>query len=155
MKKGVFILAGVLAIGGVAYLYFSNKKKQEAILGGTKTSEATNLSSNPSSAELNSIDKEITPIKSGSIVTSETKETTIQAQENLDKANDIADKIREKYKLSAIYQAKVNPYKPSSMIFSFVKPINRHQSQISNLKDDLLKLGYEFKGEKDGVLVKI
>jgi hypothetical protein len=36
-----------------------------------------------------------------------------------------------------------------------MKPSNPYPIMIKKLKDDLLKLGYEYKGDKDGVLVKL
>jgi hypothetical protein len=44
-------------------------------------------------------------------------------------------------------------FQPS--ISSFIKPSNPYPIMIKKLKDDLLKLGYEYKGDKDGVLVKL
>ena len=70
----------------------------------------------------------------------------------LDTAKDLAEKIKKYYQLSASKELKIRMWQPSS--FS-PKPTNSFPALISKLKDDLLKLGYEYKGEKDGILVKL
>ena len=149
-KKVLIIGGGVLLLGGVAYLYFKNKKKQDDLLAGStsETSATTEVGANQ-------VNTQIPPLSTGGIVNTTTTIPTIQEQENLDKANDIASQIREKYKLSVFAQARVDSWKPSSMTFSFMKPSNPYPSQISKLKDDLLKLGYRFEGTTSGVLVKL
>lgn len=149
-KKVLIIGGGVLLLGGVAYLYFKKKKKQDDLLASS-TSE-TSTTTKVGASQVNT---QIPPLSTGGIVNSTTTMPTIQEQENLDKANDIASLIREKYKLSDMAQAKVNLWRPSSMTFSFMKPSNPYPSQISKLKDDLLKLGYRFEGTTSGVLVKL
>jgi|688.fasta_scaffold700074_2 hypothetical protein len=159
-KKVLIIGGGVVVLGAIGYLYFTNKKKQEAILSGG-TSEAGSTSATPTTGTpttgvgASPINSEIPPLSTGGIVTSATKAPTIQGQEDLDKANDIVVKLKDYYQKSAFQQARVNSYKPSSMSFSFMKPSNPYPIMIKKLKDDLLKLGYEYKGEKDGVLVKL
>jgi hypothetical protein len=160
-KKVLIIGGGIVVIGAGAYLYFMNKSKKEALLSGsatpttsgatTPTTSATTTTSSITSA----IDSQIPPLSTGGIVTPTTKAPTIQEQENLDIANDIVVKIKDYYQKSSFQQARVNSYKPSSMSFSFMKPSNPYPIMIKKLKDDLLKLGYEYKGEKDGVLVKL
>lgn len=149
-KKVLIIGGGVLLLGGVAYLYFKNKKKQDDLLAGStsETSATTEVGANQ-------VNTQIPPLSTGGIVNTTTTIPTIQEQENLDKANDIAEQIRQKYKLSVFAQARVDSWKPSSMTFSFMKPSNPYPSQISKLKDDLLKLGYRFEGTTSGVLVKL
>ncbi len=146
-KKVLIIGGGVLLLGGVAYLYFKNKKKKDDLLAGS-TSATTEVGASQ-------VNTQIPPLSTGGIVGTTTSTPTIQEQENLDKANDIASQIREKYKLSVFAQARVDSWKPSSMTFSFMKPSNPYPSQISKLKDDLLKLGYRFEGTTSGVLVKL
>jgi hypothetical protein len=159
MKKTVFILAGVLAVGGVAYLYFTNKKKQTALLSGG-TSGAGSTSATPttttSSAGVGSsaINTEIAPLPTSTIITSTTKAPTIEEQIKLDKANDIAETIKKYYGLSANAE-RLRMFKPPTFNQIWSKPSNPYPAMISKLKDDLLKLGYEYKGEKDGVLVKL
>lgn len=155
MKNTVFILAGVLAVGGVAYLYFTNKKKQTALLsGGTTglgaTSPATTLSGGVGSSAVNT---EIAPLPTNTIITSTTKAPTAEEQVKLDTANDIAETIRKYYGLSATRELQIRMWKPTSI--SRIKPTNPYPTMINKLKDQLLKLGYEYKGTRDGVLVKL
>ena len=152
-KKVLIIGGGVLLLGGVAYLYFKNKKKQDDLLAnGVSGAGSTSATTEVGASQVNT---QIPPLSTGGIVNSTTTIPTIQEQENLDKANDIAEQIRQKYKLSVFAQARVDSWKPSSMTFSFMKPSNPYPSQISKLKDDLLKLGYRFEGTTSGVLVKL
>jgi hypothetical protein len=155
-KKVLIIGGGIVVIGAGAYLYFMNKSKKEALLSGSAT-PTTSGATTPAttSGSTSAIDSEIPPLSTGGIVTPTTKAPTIQGQEDLDKANDIVVKIKDYYQKSSFQQARVNSYKPSSMSFSFMKPSNPYPIMIKKLKDDLLKLGYEYKGEKDGVLVKL
>lgn len=159
-KKVLIIGGGVVVLGAIGYLYFTNKKKQDALLSGG-TSGAGSTSATPTTGTpttgvgASPINNEIPPLSTGGIVTPTTKAPTIQGQEDLDKANDIVVKLKDYYQKSSFQQARINSYKPSSMSFSFMKPSNPYPIMIKKLKDDLLKLGYEYKGEKDGVLVKL
>jgi hypothetical protein len=159
-KKVLIIGGGVVVLGAIGYLYFTNKKKQDALLSGG-TSGAGSTSVTPTTGTpttgvgASPINSEIPPLSTGGIVTSATKAPTIQGQEDLDKANDIVVKLKDYYQKSSFQQARINSYKPLSMSFSFMKPSNPYPIMIKKLKDDLLKLGYEYKGEKDGVLVKL
>jgi hypothetical protein len=159
MKKTVFILAGVLAVGGVAYLYFTNKKKQDALLSGG-TSGAGSTSATPTTTTLSggvgssAINTEIAPLPTGTIITSTTKASTAEEQIKLDKANDIAETIKKYYGLSATAEI-LRMVEPPTFNQIWSKPSNPYPKMISKLKDDLLKLGYEYKGEKDGFLVKL
>jgi hypothetical protein len=157
-KKVLIIGGGILVIGVGAYLYFTKKDKKEALSSGSatpSTSGATTptTSSTTTSSITSPINSEIPPLSTGGIVTPTTKAPTIQEQENLDIANDIVVKIKQFEKMSAIKQSQINFWKPST--FSRIKPINTYPSAINKLKDDLLKLGYEYKGTTDGVLVKL
>lgn len=155
-KKVLIIGGGIVVIGAGAYLYFMNKSKKEALLSGSATPTTSGATTpTTTSGSTSTIDSEIPPLSTGGIVTPTTKAPTIQGQEDLDKANDIVVKIKDYYQKSSFQQARVNSYKPSSMSFSFMKPSNPYPIMIKKLKDDLLKLGYEYKGEKDGVLVKL
>ena len=160
MKKGIFIVAGVLAVGGLAYLYFANKKKQASLLaGGTfgagSTSATPTTSTSTTGVGTSPINSEIPPLSTGGIVTPTTKAPTIQGQEDLDKANDIVVKIKDYYKKSASAQIRVSMFQPSTFNPIWTKPSNPYPVLINKLKDDLLKLGYEYKGTTDGVLVKL
>lgn len=163
-KKVLIIGGGVVVLGAIGYLYFTNKKKQDALLSGG-TSESGSTSATPTTGTpttgvgASPINSEIPPLSTGGIVTPTTKAPTIQEQENLDVANDIVIKIKDYYQKIAFEKARNNSYKPMSMINSsfvhFVTMSKTYTSAINKLKDDLLKLGYEYKGEKDGVLVKL
>jgi hypothetical protein len=158
-KKVLIIGGGIVVIGAGAYLYFMNKSKQEALLSGsatpttsgatTPTTSATTTTSSITSA----IDSQIPPLSTGGIVTPTTKAPTIQEQENLDIANDIVVTIKKYEKLSSTF-GQMDRFFPSS--FSLNKTLtNPYPFKINKLKDDLLKLGYEYKGTTDGVLVKL
>jgi hypothetical protein len=156
-KKVLIIGGGIVVIGAGAYLYFMNKSKKEALLsGGTLATQpsATPTTGTPTTGVgASPINSEIPPLSTGGIVTSTTKATTIEEQIKLDKANDIVVKLKDYYQKSALGQIRVNMFQPS--ISSFIKPSNPYPIMIKKLKDDLLKLGYEYKGDKDGVLVKL
>lgn len=159
-KKVLIIGGGVVVLGAIGYLYFTNKKKQDALLSGG-TSGAGSTSATPTTGTpttgvgASPINSEIPPLSTGGIVTSATKAPTIQGQEDLDKANDIVVKIKQFEKMSAIKEAKIARWKPLQGMGDFGKPTNTYPIAIKKLKDDLLKLGYEYKGTIDGVLVKL
>lgn len=156
MKNTVFILAGVLAVGGVAYLYFTNKKKQTALLSGGTTGVAT---TSPTTTTLSggvgssTINTEIAPLPTNTVITSTTVAPSPEEQIKLDRANDIAETIKKYYGLSATRELAISSWKPTGT-FS-IKPTNPYPAMISKLKDELLKLGYEYKGTRDGILVKL
>lgn len=145
MKKIILIGGGVLLVGGIAYLYFSKKKKTEALLNGAVV---------PSVEVDSETTNNVPSLSTGGIAPLVKDTNTIQEQQNLDKANDIVIKIKEYERLNAIQQSRINSYQPSSMSFSFITS-NPYPLLIKKLKNDLLKLGYEYKGTKDGVLVKL
>ncbi len=159
-KKVLIIGGGVVVLGAIGYLYFTNKKKQDALLsGGTSgagSTSATSTTGTPTTGVgASPINSEIPPLSTGGIVTPTTKAPTIQGQEDLDKANDIVVKIKQFEKLSAVKEARIARWKPLLGMGDFGKPTNTYPIAINKLKDDLLKLGYEYKGTKDGVLVKL
>ena len=159
-KKVLIIGGGIVVIGAGAYLYFMNKSKKEALLSGSATPTTSGATTPTTSATTTSsitsaIDSQIPPLSTGGIVTPTTKAPTIQEQENLDIANDIVVKIKDYYKKSVFKQSQIDFWRPTSGLGNFGKPINTYPSAINKLKDDLLKLGYEYKGGKDGVLVKL
>jgi len=154
-KKVLIIGGGVVVLGAIGYLYFTNKKKQDALLSGG-TSGAGSTSATPTTGVgASPINNEIPPLSTGGIVTSATKAPTIQGQEDLDKANDIVVKIKDYYKKSAFQQSGVSMFQPSTFNPVSTKLLNPYPIMISKLKDDLLKLGYEYKGTANGVLVKL
>jgi hypothetical protein len=150
-KKVLIIGGGILVIGVGAYLYFTKKDKKEALSSGATTPATPTATSGSTST----IDSQIPPLSTGGIVTPSTKATTVEEQEKLDKANDIVFKIKDYYKKSVSAQIRVSMFQPSTFNPIWMKPSNPYPIIISKLKDELLKLGYEYKGEKDGILVKI
>ena len=52
-------------------------------------------------------------------------------------------------------EGQITREKPTAGMGIFSKPTNSYPFAIKKLKDDLLKLGYEYKGTIDGVLVKL
>jgi len=131
MKKVLLIGGGLAVVGGLAYLYLKNKKKQEAILGGasaTQPSATTPSTTTPTGATSGATDG----ILAGMIITPTTKVLTSEEQAKLDTARDIEAKIKKMYPAKGLFK-----------------------NQFQKLNDDLLKLGYEYKGGKDGILVKI
>ena len=159
-KKVLIIGGGIVVIGAGAYLYFMNKSKKEALLSGSATPTTSGATTPTTSATTTSsitspINSEIPPLSTGGIVTPTTKAPTIQEQENLDIANDIVVKIKDYYKKSASAQIRVSMFQPSTFNPIWTKPSNPYPIMIKKLKDDLLKLGYEYKGTTNGVLVKL
>jgi hypothetical protein len=152
-KKVLIIGGGVVVLGAIGYLYFTNKKKQEEILSGGATATTSATTTTTTSSITSAIDSQIPPLSTGGIVTPTTKAPTIQEQENLDIANDIVVTIKKYEKLSSTF-GQMDRFFPSS--FSLNKTLtNPYPFKINKLKDDLLKLGYEYKGTTDGVLVKL
>jgi len=154
MKNVLFIGGGLALVGVGAYLYLKNKKKQEAILGGTtatQPSASTPIVTTPTGATSSATDGGLT---GGSmIVTSKTTASNSEEQAKLDTAKDIEAKINNYYKASASQQ-RMNLMKPKG-IFAISSNSNPYPFLIKKLKDDLKTLGYEYKGQIDGVLVKI
>lgn len=124
-KKTIFIGLGVLLIGGVSFLYFRNKKKQEMALKNA-------LSSSPQVA-IAPVQTQQTPaISSGDVITSQTIATNVLDQQNLDKAKEIVKQIN----------------KTQSMLISSIMKA----SLIKKLNEELKKIGYKF---SEGLLVKL
>ena len=155
MKKVLLIGGGLAVVGGLAYLYLKNKKKEEAILTGgtsaTQPSATTPIATTPTGATSSATDGGLT---GGSmIVTSTTTASSSDEQAKLDTARDIEAKINNYYKASASRQT-MNLMKPKG-VFAISSNSNPYPFLIKKLKDELKALGYEYKGERDGVLVKI
>ena len=149
------IVGGLAVVGGLAYLYLKNKKKEEAILtegtSATQPSATTPIVTTPTGATSSATDGGLT---GGSmIVTSKTTASSSEEQAKLDTAKDIEAKINNYYKASASQQ-RLNLMKPKG-IFAISSNSNPYPFLIKKLKDDLKILGYEYKGQIDGVLVKI
>ena len=154
MKQVLFIGGGLAVVGGLAYLYLKNKKKEEAVLGSTSATQpiaTTPIATTPTGATSSATDGGLT---GGSmIVTSTTTASSSDEQAKLDTAKDIEAKINNYYKASASKQ-RLNLMKPKG-IFAISSNSNPYPFLIKKLQDELKKLGYEYKGQIDGVLVKI
>ena len=126
MKKGVFIVAGVLAVGGLAYLYFANKKKQTSLLAGGTSGASSTSGTATTVVGTSSVNTEIPPLSTGGI----SPITNVESQQNLDKAKDIVAKINKSNSL------------PFSIRNALVKSLNKK----------LKELGYEY---SKGILSKL
>ena len=171
MKKVLFIGGGLAVVGGLAYLYLKNKKKEEAILtGGTSATQpiATTQTGTTSGAS----DGGLTPLPKGSTITPttidgvttsviSTPSNTAPTVKNQMELDAILDSIKNNMELSRKKQLSIAMWKPSNAYRSSGgliggKPSNPYPKIIEKLKNDLLKLGYEVKEGSGGLfLVKI
>ena len=154
MKKVLFIGGGLAVVGGLAYLYLKNKKKEEAVLGSTSATQpiaTTPIATTPTGTTSVATDGGL--MGSSVIITSTTTASSSEEQAKLDTAKDIEAKINNYYKLSASKQ-RMNLMKPKG-IFAISSNSNPYPFLIKKLQDELKKLGYEYKGQIDGFLVKI
>ncbi len=153
-KKVLIIGGGVVVLGAIGYLYFTNKKKQEEILSGGATATQPSATTQ-TGATSGASDGGIAPLPKGSTITPTTVDgvttsvittpnsaLTIQNQAELDR---IMDKIKKNLEI-------VNS---KSLRIGQVARVNA-KKQIALLKNDLLKLGYEVKEGSNGIfLVKL
>ena len=156
MKK-VLIIGGSLAVvGGLVYLYLRNKKKQDALLSGvtlgdnstsgssttpTSTTPTSTTPSSTTSVGASSTNSQVPPLSTGGIVP-----TAFQAVQNLSQAKEIGNNIKKYTSLNIL---AISTGKTS---FGGFLRKNPYPAMISKLKDDLLKLGYQY---VDGSVVKI
>jgi hypothetical protein len=123
IKKIVLIGGSVLLVGGLAFLYFKNKKKTDdllsggAIPSGGATASTTGVATSP-------VNNQISPLSSGGIVASGTS-TSFLNEENLPKAQDIVKKIKAYEKTKLLTTTSKNKV-------------------IEKYKKELLKLGYKY-----------
>ena len=168
MKKVLLIGGGLAVVGGLAYLYLKNKKKEEAILtGGTSATQPS--ATTQTGATSGASDGGIAPLPKGSTITPTTVDgvttsvittpnsaLTVKNQMELDA---ILDSIKKNMELSRKKQISIGLWKPSNAYRSSgigAKPSNPYPKIIEKLKNDLLKLGYEVKEGSGGIfLVKI
>jgi hypothetical protein len=171
MKQVLLIGGGLAVVGGLAYLYLKNKKKEEAILtGGTSATQP--IATTPTGTTSGASDGGIAPLPKGSTITPTTIDgvttsvittpsntvLTVQNQMELDA---ILDSIKKNMELSRKKQISIGLWKPSNAYRSSggsigAKPSNPYPKIIEKLKNDLLKLGYEVKEGSGGLfLVKI
>ena len=163
-KKVLIIGGGIVVIGAIGYLYFTNKKKQDALLsGGTSGAGSTSATPTTGTPTTENVTKGtiIEPSRDGgvtpSVITtpSNTKQT-IQNQEELDR---IMDSIKKNMELSRKKKLSIAMWTPSNAFRASgigAKPSNPYPAIIERLKNDLLKLGYEVKEGSNGIfLVKL
>jgi hypothetical protein len=153
MKKVLLIGGGLAVVGGLAYLYLKNKKKEEAILGSTSATQP--ISTTPTGATSGASDGGITPLPKGStitpttidgvttsVITTPNSALTVQNQMELDAILDNIKKNREIVNAISLRIGKVAREKA--------------KKQIELLKNDLSRFGYEVKEGSGGFfLVKI
>ena len=163
MKKVLLIGGGLAVVGGLAYLYLKNKKKEEAILGSASTTQP--ISTTPTGASSGASDGGITPLPKGSTITPTTVDgvttsvittpnsaLTVKNQMELDAILDSIKIEKDRQfmaRLSGVAQAL------NSGNTFVAKPIVESE-KIIKLKNDLFRLGYEVKEGSGGLfLVKI
>lgn len=164
-KKVLIIGGGVLLLGSIAYLYFTNKKKTEALLSGAVAPTTSGSQNTTTNLPTENVPKGsiITPSKDGGITplvvsTPSQTQPTIQNQQELDR---IMDSIKKNVDLSKKRQQSIARWKPSNAFRASGgkiggKPSNPYPAIIEKLKSDLLKLGYEYKeGSSGAFLVKL
>jgi hypothetical protein len=155
MKKVLLIGGGLAVVGGLAYLYLKNKKKEEAILtGGTSATQP--IATTPTGTTSGASDGGIAPLPKGSTITPTTVDgvttsvittpsntvPTVQNQMELDAILDSIKKNREIVNAISLRIGKVAR--------------ENAKKQIELLKNDLLRFGYEVKEGSGGLfLVKI
>jgi hypothetical protein len=164
MKKALLIGGGLAVVGGLAYLYLKNKKKEEAILtGGTSATQpsATTQTTSTSGAS----DGGITPLPKGStitpttidgvrtsVITTPNSALTVKTQMELDAILD-SIKIEKDRQFIASMTAFAKALNSGNTFVA--KPIVESE-KIIKLKNDLFRLGYEVKEGSGGLfLVKI
>jgi len=162
MKKTIFIGLGVLAVAGVGYFFFKNKKKPQTNLGSVdvSTPQTTTTGTVATSSNQNNLINPETPIiKSGTVITKTTVATSVVEQQNLDKAKDLAQKIKDYYTKIAYYKTKQTMTTSTFMAYTSINNysllIKSAESSIAKLKDELLNIGYKFEGTSNGILVKL
>ena len=154
MKKALLIGGGLAVVGGLAYLYLKNKKKEEAILtGGTSATQpsATTQTTSTSGAS----DGGITPLPKGSTITP----TTIDGvRTSVITTPNSALTVKNQMELDAILDSIKKNREIVNAISLRIGKVARENAkkQIALLKNDLLRLGYEVKEGSGGLfLVKI
>ena len=164
MKKVLLIGGGLAVVGGLAYLYLKNKKKEEAILtGGTSATQpiATTQTTSTSGAS----DGGIAPLPKGStitpttidgvttsVITTPNSALTVKNQMELDAILDNIKILKDRQFIARI-TAVANASKSGNTFVA--KPIVESE-KIKQLKNDLFRLGYEVKEGSGGLfLVKI
>ena len=164
MKQVLLIGGGLAVVGGLAYLYLKNKKKEEAILtGGTSATQPSTTTQN--GATSGASDGGIAPLPKGSTITPTTVDgvttsvittpnsaLTVKNQMELDAILD-SIKIEKDRQFIASMTAFAKALNSGNTFVA--KPIVESE-KIIKLKNDLFRLGYEVKEGSGGLfLVKI
>lgn len=139
IKKIVLIGGSVLLVGGLAFLYFRNKKKTDDLLSGS-TIPSSGATTSTTGVATSPIDSEIPPLSSGGIVASGTS-VSLPNEENLAKAQNIVKKIKE-YEKASLVRAMSSSKKIGSIFTGTIS--NPYPNLIKKLKNDLSKLGYKY-----------
>jgi hypothetical protein len=163
-KKLLIIGGGIVVIGAGAYFYFMNKKKKDASAVDTQTPTSGTSSAIGDRTTENVVKGTIVvPSKDGGltppVITTPSNTTpSIENQEELDR---IMDAIKNNIKLGKLRAFKIAIWKPSNSFIASggaigAKPSNPYPAIIERLKNDLFRLGYEYREGSDGAfLVKI
>ena len=154
MKKVLLIGGGLAVVGGLAYLYLKNKKKEEAILtGGTSATQP--IATTPTGTTSGASDGGIAPLPKGSTITPTTVDgvtTSVITTPNS------ALTVKNQMELDAILDSIKKNREIVNAISLRIGKVARENAkkQIALLKNDLLRLGYEVKEGSGGLfLVKI
>ena len=148
-KKILIIGGGVVVLGAIGYLYFTNKKKQEEILSGGATATQPSATPTTGTPTTENVTKGtiIEPSRDGGvtpsvITTPSNTKPTIQNQEELDR---IMDSIKKNMDIVNTRSLRISQ-----------NAKNEAKRAIALLNNDLLKLGYEVKEGSNGIfLVKL
>lgn len=101
-KKILIIGGGVTVLGAIGYLYFTNKKKQDALLLGGVSSTGT---ASTTGADSNPVNNGVPTLSTGGINPLVVNSNLIDEQVKLDKAKEIVSKIDKLNRLPAIMRA--------------------------------------------------
>jgi hypothetical protein len=163
-KKLLIIGGGIVVIGAGAYFYFMNKKKKDTLAVDTQTpTSGTSPTIGTPTTENVVKGTIVVPSKDGGltppVITTPSNTTpSIKNQEELDR---IMDAIKNNIKLGKTRALTIATWKPSNAFRASggaigAKPSNPYPAKIEILKNDLFKLGYEYREGSDGAfLVKI
>ena len=164
MKKALIIGGSLVVAGGLVYLFLRNNKKTDELLSGGTLDVPQTVSGQTTAGIANQgigsspINVEIPPLSTGVIITSSVVAPNNEGQINLVKAREIELKIKDYYNKSRSRQIAISSWTSSSFLGmpKGAKPTNPYPAIIEKLKNDLLKLGYEYKeGSGGAFLVKI
>ena len=152
MKKGIFIVAGLLLVGGLGFLYMKNKNKALLPSDTAETPATTPTTVNPTTGAVVPKVDEVLPVSS----------STKNAQEAVNVASQIFDLKNKKTKYSIMSISEFSKTKEGREDFfinnnamlkalkeNVLKSIN---SQLNILNDRIVALGYV---EVNGSIAKL